>query len=39
MILLISVSWIARITGVSHWCPAQNISYFCNSFWNKSYTI
>jgi hypothetical protein len=23
MILLISVSWLTRITGVSHWCPAK----------------
>jgi hypothetical protein len=23
MILLISASWVARITGVSHWCPDQ----------------
>jgi hypothetical protein len=21
--LLISVSWVARITGVSHWCPTH----------------
>jgi hypothetical protein len=29
-VLLISVSWVARITGVSHWHPAQItfVSYF-----------
>jgi hypothetical protein len=24
-ILLISASWVARIIGVSHWCPARHI--------------
>jgi hypothetical protein len=27
MIFLISASWVARITGVSHWRPAQAIFY------------
>jgi hypothetical protein len=27
MILLISASWVARITGVSHWHPAQFYFY------------
>jgi hypothetical protein len=25
--LLISVSWVARITGISHWCPASSFFY------------
>jgi hypothetical protein len=29
-ILLISVSWIARITGMSHQCPACNV-YLCSN--------
>jgi hypothetical protein len=24
-ILLISASWVARITGVSHWCPVNHL--------------
>jgi hypothetical protein len=31
VILLISASWVARITGVSHWCPALFI--FVWSLW------
>jgi hypothetical protein len=32
LILLISTSWVARITGVSHWCPVQFdyfLTYLC----------
>jgi hypothetical protein len=27
MILLISASWIAKITGMSHWCPARKLCF------------
>jgi hypothetical protein len=30
-ILLISASWVARITGVSHQCPAQQTFKVCES--------
>jgi hypothetical protein len=33
MILLISVSWVARITDVSHWCPGQIIA----CWWETAY--
>jgi hypothetical protein len=37
-ILLISASWVARLTGVSHWCPAGTILvYLCvPGVWNYS---
>jgi hypothetical protein len=47
MILLISASWVARITGVSPWCPAWPFTsvlifnchfyhfYFLKCFWNS----
>jgi hypothetical protein len=34
-ILLISASWIARITGVSHWRPAQH-SFLGRAWWCPS---
>jgi hypothetical protein len=32
VILLISASWVARITGVSHWCPVQSV-FFTKAGW------
>jgi hypothetical protein len=33
MILLISASWVARITGVNHWCPAVMNNFHCKARW------
>jgi hypothetical protein len=32
MILLISVSWVAKITGMSHWRLAQEFDFFQSPF-------
>jgi hypothetical protein len=32
MVLLISASWVARIIGVSHWCPVDQERDFKNNF-------
>jgi hypothetical protein len=32
LILLISVSWVARITGVCHWCPAERKVFIANTY-------
>jgi hypothetical protein len=40
-ILLISASWVARITGMSHWHPACDwvLRVFKNMFWICKYFV
>jgi hypothetical protein len=35
-VLLISASWVARVTGVSHWCLAMKLSTFPCAYYISS---